>query len=202
MTTPSVPTFDASAERPKDYGLALPDGWSRIDVRPGPRKRDIQKLLARQFRGVDAVPRLRQQIQSRLLAMAQAAHASGGIEIYICHQDILGVPVPASLVISLTPATPDGQTLAPQQLAETFSDGQAALVDLPSGTAVRTRRRNVPEPDDPSGNTLPVTNLDIYLPVPSSDRYLVLAFSTNLDPLADAMVELFDAIARTLRWRP
>ncbi len=110
------------------------------------------------------------------------------------------MPVPASLVVSLTPSTPDGRTLTPERLAETFGDGQAALVDLPSGTAVRTRRRTVPEPDDPSGNIVPVTNLDIYVPVPSSDRYLVLAFSTNLDPLADGMVELFDAVARTLRW--
>jgi len=31
--------------------------------------------------------------------------------------------------------------------------------------------------------------------------YLVLAFATNLDPLADGLVDLFDAIARTLQWR-
>jgi hypothetical protein len=188
------------AGRPKDYQLVLPEGWSRIDVRPGPRKRDIARLMDAQFRGIDAAPALRQQLQRKLLEMAQAAHASGGIEIYLCHQDILGVPVPASLVVSLTPDGRDGRAISPQQLAETFGAGQATLVELPSGTAVRTRRRTLPEPDDPTGNILPVTNLDLYVPVPASGRYLVLAFSTTLDALADAMVDLFDAIARTLRW--
>jgi hypothetical protein len=205
MTSPSAPSAPSqppseTAGRPKDYSLVLPDRWFRIDVRPGARKRAIQKLMTAQFRGIDAAPNLRQQIQGRLLTMAQAAYSSGGIEIYISHQEILGVPVPASLVVSLTPATPDGTTLTPEQLAGTFGDGQATLVDLPAGTAVRTRRRTVPEPDEPTGNILPVTSLDIYVPVPSTDRYLVLAFSTNLDALADGMVELFDAIARTLRW--
>lgn len=207
MTSPSAPptppapqSAPPSAGRPKDYQLVLPEGWSRIDVRPGPRKRGIARLVDAQFRGIDAAPALRQQLQGQLLEMAKAAHASGGIEIYLCHQDILGVPVPASLVVSLTPDGRDGRAITPQQLAETFGAGQATLVELPSGTAVRTRRRTVPEPDDPTGNILPVTNLDLYVPVPASGRYLILAFSTMLDPLADAMVDLFDAIARTLRW--
>ena len=38
-------------------------------------------------------------------------------------------------------------------------------------------------------------------PRPGSGMYLVLAFATNLDPLADGLVDLFDAIARTLQWR-
>ena len=201
--TPPAPQPTAPpAGRPKDYQLVLPDGWSRIDVRPGPRKRDIARLMDAQFRGIDAAHALRQQLQGKLLEMAKAAHASGGIEIYLCHQDILGVPVPASLVVSLTPEGRDGRAITPQQLAGTFGAGQATLVELPSGTAVRTRRRTVPEPDDPTGNILPVTNVDLYVPVPASGRYLVLAFSTNLDPLADGLVELFDAIARTLRWAP
>jgi hypothetical protein len=49
---------------------------------------------------------------------------------------------------------------------------------------------------------MPVTNLDLYVPVPASGLYLVLAFSTNLDPLAGSLVSLFDAIAGTLQWIP
>jgi hypothetical protein len=203
VTSPSAPSAGhaPSAGRPKDYRLVLPDGWSRIDVRPGPRKRDVDQILTEQLRGIDVAPQLREQFESRLLAMAQAAHASGGIEIYICHQDILGVPLPASLVVSLAPPAPNGRAATPQQLAKAFSDGSATIVDLPSGTAVRSRRRRVPEPGDPSGNILPVTSLEIYVPVPGSGMYLVLAFATNLDPLADGLVDLFDAIARTLHWR-
>lgn len=188
--------------RPADYRIALPDGWFRIDVRPGRRKRAVQALLNRQFRGIDA-PQLRQQLQGQLMSMAQTAYASGGIEIYLCQQDILGVPIPASLVISLTPPPPDGRAVTPQQLAATLEgDREVTLTDLPAGAAVRTRRRTVPPADDPTGNILPVTNLDLFIPVPGSGSYLVLAFSTNLDPLADSMVGLFDAIAGTLQWLP
>ena len=196
-------TAAATAPRPADYRIALPDGWFRIDVRPGRRKRAVQALLDRQFRGIGSAPRLRQQLQGQLMSMAQAAYASGGIEIYLCQQDILGMPIPASLVISLTPPAPDGRAVTPQQLAATLEGGrEVTLTDLPAGTTVRTRRRTVPPEDDPSGNILPVTNLDLYIPVPGSGSYLVLAFSTNLDPLADSMVSLFDAIAGTLQWLP
>lgn len=196
-------TTAPTATRPADYRIVLPDGWFRIDVRPGRRKRAVQALLNRQFRGISNAPQLRQQLQDQLMTMAQTAHASGGIEIYLCQQAILGVPIPASLVISLTPPAPDGRTVTPEQLARTLpGDREVSLADLPAGTAVRTRRQVVPPEGDPSGNILPVTNLDLYVPVPASGSYLVLAFSTSLDPLADSMVGLFDAIAGTLQWLP
>lgn len=44
--------------------------------------------------------------------------------------------------------------------------------------------------------------LDIHVAVPESGAYLILSFSTPLDQLADAMVDLFDSIANTLRWIP
>lgn len=193
----------AAAGRPNDYRLALPDGWYRIDVRPGPRKRAIQALIQRQFRGINAGQQLRKQLENQLLTMARGAHSSGGIEIYLCQQEILGVPVPASLVVSITPPTGDERALTPEQLAGTFDDDrEVTLVSLAAGTAVRTRRRTVPAADDPNGNIVPVTNLDVYVPVPASDRYLLLSFSTNLDSLADSLVSLFDAIAGTLQWIP
>ncbi len=196
-------TAAPTATRPADYRIALPDGWFRIDVRPGRRKRAVQALLDRQFRGIGTAQQLRQQLQGQLMSMAQAAYASGGIEIYLCQQDILGMPIPASLVISLTPPAPDGRAVTPQQLAATLDSArEVTLTSLQAGTAVRTRRRTPPPEDDPTGNILPVTSLDLYIPVPGSGSYLILAFSTNLDPLADAMVSLFDAIAGTLQWLP
>ena len=118
--------------RPADYRIALPDGWFRIDVRPGRRKRAVQALLNRQFRGIGNAQHLRGQLGDQLMAMAQSAHASGGIEIYLCQQDILGVPIPASLVISLTPPPPDGRAVTPRQLAVTLEgDREVSLTGLP-----------------------------------------------------------------------
>jgi hypothetical protein len=76
-----------------------------------------------------------------------------------------------------------------------------ALAAVLAGRAVRARRRSAPQ-GNPMDYQSPVTNLDIHVPVPGSSAYLLLSFSTPLDPLADALVGMFDAIAGTLRWIP
>jgi hypothetical protein len=42
--------------------------------------------------------------------------------------------------------------------------------------------------------------LDYQLPVPGTEAHLLLTFSTPLVEIADAMVELFDAVAASLTW--
>ncbi|MGW0996714.1 hypothetical protein ACWD5V_26190 [Streptomyces sp. NPDC002523] len=59
-------------------------------------------------------------------------------------------------------------------------------------TAAYHRRRD--------GNKLAVTHLDAYLAVPHSDLRLLLSFSSPMEPLEDALVTLFDSVARTLQW--
>ena len=71
-------------------------------------------------------------------------------------------------------------------------------MELPAGAALRTLWRQPPRDDDPSG--LVTTCLDLHVAVPSSPRVLVLQFRTPLEPLADVLVDVFDAIAGTLRW--
>ncbi|MFD5543432.1 hypothetical protein ACFWIJ_37920, partial [Streptomyces sp. NPDC127079] len=58
--------------------------------------------------------------------------------------------------------------------------------------------------DAPDGNKPAVAHLDVYLAVPHSDQRLLLSFSTltapPLEPLVEALLTLFDSIARTLQW--
>jgi hypothetical protein len=58
-----------------------------------------------------------------------------------------------------------------------------------------------PAPDDPADTGLPVTSVDWHIPVPGAEAYLLLSFSTPLDPVADLMADLFDAVAHSLTWR-
>jgi hypothetical protein len=46
-----------------------------------------------------------------------------------------------------------------------------------------------------------MTKLDYFLPMPGRTGLLVMSFGTPIEPLADAFVLLFDAIAQSLRWR-
>jgi hypothetical protein len=179
--------------RPSDYLLMVPEGWVRVDLQPGVREPALARLVDRQFRGVDNAPQLKRQARDQFLRVAQYAYGNGGLELYVSLQTAGGLPLPASLVVTLTPP-PDKETLriTPDRLVQTLADdgGQVTLTQLAAGAAVRVRHRTE------------ATTLDVHVVVPESGAYLVLSFSTPLDTLADAMVDLFDSIASTLRWIP
>jgi hypothetical protein len=180
---------------PGDYRLVLPDGWFGIDLEPGTREKAAAALIERQFRGADNIPHLKAEARDKLLATAADAYRNGGIELYVSLQAAAGLPLPAALVVTLTPPAADARvTVTPEILAarlsgDTSGGGEVTIAELRAGRAVRVRRF------DP-----PITSLDLHIPVPGSSAWLLLSFSTPLVPLADALVGLFDAIAGTLRW--
>jgi hypothetical protein len=179
--------------RPADYLLVVPDGWFRIDLQPGVREPAIARLIGRQFSGLSNPPDLKREVRGQLLRLAQHAFGNGGLELYVSCQTAGGFPLPASLVVTLTPPHDDTSTVVtPQRLAETLMSrgGQVKLTDLPVGPAIRVCMR------------AEAVRLDLHVPVPDSSAYLILSFSTPLNVLADAMIILFDSIASTLRWIP
>jgi hypothetical protein len=202
---------------PRDYRIILPDGWFRIALEPGERERSARALADRQFHGLDNAPATKARLRDQLIRQAEAAWQAGGIELYLSLQQAAGLPLAASLLITLIAPPPDGP-VTPAQLAEaSAAPGRTVTrTTLPAGPAVRVRRRTIPtpgdlrtaSPTDPGGPTSPdhpappVTNLDIHLQVPGSGAYLLLSFATPLDPLATPMTLLFDAIAATLHWIP
>ncbi|MFF4304068.1 hypothetical protein [Streptomyces sp. NPDC001601] len=189
---------------PSDYRLAVPEGWERIVLDPERWAHRIDKVVKRGLRRTKAGPQLEAALAERMREQAEAAHANGGVEMYVMNQLLGQVPVSAGLVVTLlrpAPGTEAGdlgdiaRSLAVRATAE-----QVTLVDLPAGPAVRHRYLRRPAADDPDGNKLAVTHLDVYLAVPNSDQRLLLSFSTPMEPLADALLGLFDAVARTLQW--
>jgi hypothetical protein len=179
--------------RPSDYQLIVPEGWHRIDVQPGVREPAIARLIDRQFRGTGNAPRLKSQARDQLLRAAQHAYGNGGVELYVSLQTAGGLPLPASLVVTLTPPHDDASVVVtPERLAASLAStgGQVGLTEIPAGRAVRVRR------------AAEVTTLDVHVPVPESGAYLILSFSTPVKALADPMTGLFDSIASTLRWIP
>ncbi|MGY4978924.1 hypothetical protein ACWCYL_17450 [Streptomyces sp. 900105755] len=189
---------------PSDYRLAVPEGWERIVLDPERWAHRIDKVVKRGLRRTKAGPQLEAALAERMREQAEAAHANGGVEMYVMNKLLGQVPVSAGLVVTLlrpAPGTEAGdlgdvaRSLAVRATAE-----DVTLVDLPAGPAVRHRYLRRPAADDPDGNKLAVTHLDVYLAVPNSDQRLLLSFSTPMEPLADALVGLFDAVARTLQW--
>ncbi|MDN3268479.1 hypothetical protein [Streptomyces sp. MA15] len=170
---------------PVDYELLLPEGWFRIGIEPASRECSVDALVDRRFSGVDNAPHLKKRLRNELLAQAAAAYHQGGIELYLSMQQAGALTVPASLLVTLLPS------------GRTPEAAGASVVELAAGTALR--RRTDAAPDD--GEALPSVTLDYQVPVPGTETHLLLTFSTPLVQIADAMVELFDAVAGSLRWR-
>jgi hypothetical protein len=192
---------------PQDYNVVVPDGWFQLPLDPDDRDRGIVALAERTFRGVDNAPHLRDQFMRDLQRKAKDAYKVGGIELYLSTLTIGPVPLASSLLISIPAPDEWPEYSDADELAEHLAGGhvgenaEIGVVELAmAGRAVRHRHREAPDPETQMGNTLPTTNLTYYVQVPATKRWLMLNFSTPVDPLADRMVELFDTVSGTLHW--
>ncbi|MFJ4818835.1 hypothetical protein [Streptomyces sp. NPDC088801] len=206
MTTPGG---SGSVAPPTDYRLLLPEGWFRVHIDPELRERSVDALVSRQFEGVDNAPHLKRQLRESLLAQAAAAFRDGGIELYLSLQKAGALTIPASLLVTLLPPTGGDQPSAQDIAARLSADEEleVTVVELSSGPAVRTRRwTGQPDRPAPAGvpgspdETLPSVTVDYQLPIPGAGTSLLLTFSTPLVEIAEAMVQLFDAVAASLVW--
>ncbi|MFJ3756878.1 hypothetical protein [Streptomyces sp. NPDC090080] len=201
-------TAEQFSSPPQDYRVVVPDGWFQLPLDPpDDRDRAIVALADLTFRGVDNAPHLKKQLMRDIQRKAKDAYKVGGTELYLSTLSVGPVPLASSLLVSVPapdrwPRTSDAGELA-EHLAggDLGGCGEVGVAQLPAaGTAVRSRRREDGDPRTQLGNTMPTTTVTYYVPIPASERWLMLTFSTPVDPLADQMVELFDTVARTLHW--
>ncbi|MGH4032436.1 hypothetical protein ACQB60_26250 [Actinomycetota bacterium Odt1-20B] len=194
---------------PSNYNVIVPDGWFQLALDPDDRDRSIIALAERQFRGVDNAPRAKEQFMRELQRKARESYQAGGMELYLSTLTVGPIPLASSLLISMPPPGTWPEDLDVAALAEhvTVLDGrngsgsEIGVVELEAaGEAVRQRTREEPDPERQLGNTLPTTKLAYYVPIPATTSWLLMNFSTPIDPLADKMVELFDVVAGTLYW--
>jgi len=204
VTGDTVPDPSAPAP-PADYQLLLPEGWFRLDIDPERRERSVDALVERQFRGVDNAPQIKRQLRQEMLAQATTAFEQGGIELYLSLQQAGPFTIPASLLIGLGLPPHGGRlpslhALADELAADTRGKREVTVVELPAGEALRVREESTPSPGA-EDHFLPSVSLDFQVSVPHAQALLLLTFSTPLIQIADAMVELFDAVAGSLSWK-
>ncbi|MFJ3139075.1 hypothetical protein ACIRG8_23500 [Streptomyces sp. NPDC102359] len=200
-------TDPENTEPPSDYQLLLPDGWFRILLDPEQRDMSVDALVERRFRGIDNAPHLKEEMRADLRRRAAEAYEGGGIELYLSFQEAGPLTVPASLLVSLAPLR-GPEPPAPQDLARAFArdigpddDGtQVSVEDLAAGTVVRVRSATRPTERERQDGHRASVSVEYHVPVPGTAQYLLLTFSTPLEPVADAMAGLFDAIASSLTW--
>ncbi len=203
MTPPDAPVHG--------YALVLPPGWLRIPVEgSGPVVRD---LLDRTFAGLpaDSYGPHRRELKNVLDEQIAAAREIGGLDVYLPVEGARGLPVAASFVVSHLP--PASQ--APQEvlvaLAADGPDSDAVSIDGAAG--LRTRRAVASDPLRQSGLDTDTERVTYVLAVPGDAGWLLVSFSTaiteaavrvgphDVRTLSETMIELFDAVVSTLRWR-
>ncbi|MDT0345948.1 hypothetical protein [Streptomyces litchfieldiae] len=194
---------------PSHYQLLTPKDWFRIPLRDAEqRARSVQALIDLTMPSRDERAVQRRELRDMLTTVTGTAAARDGIEMYLSTDAVLGVPVPATLLVSAEPGDPDPPVRLPVAwMADGVRDkhgpeAEVSVVRLPSGEAVRCRRQGTSEDTRELGQAAdrPNTLLDFYLPIPESGGWLILTFSTPIPELAQPLTELFDAIAGSLRW--
>ncbi|MDT0307483.1 hypothetical protein RM780_10965 [Streptomyces sp. DSM 44917] len=199
----------ASVAPPSSYRMITPTDWFRIPLRSAAqREKSVQALVDLTYASRDEFAVKRRELRELLTSITDKAVEQLGIELYLSTQGVFGVPIPASLLVTAEPEDPAVRAVLP---VEMLADGlrnkhgenaDVRVVRLTCGPAVRCRRRELSQDSKDLGQPedRPSTLLDFYLPVPHSGAWLVLSFSTPLPELADAQVEMFDAVADSFLW--
>ncbi len=199
-----IPPHGQAPRSPVDVRLATPAGWFDLDLDRRTRRRTHQRLARRRVGPSPQGAELRRQVVGELEAVAERAVSAGARFASVYSEVHDRLPVAATMVGlvrgRLQERSPDGQPDLPaaaSALAAAFPDATTTLITLPAGPALRRRHRvSVAR----SGREKQTDNVEYIVPVPDGPT-LVLEFSTPTLPVADAMAELFDAIAATLRWQ-
>ncbi|MFI8169293.1 hypothetical protein ACIGAN_23415 [Streptomyces sp. NPDC085931] len=194
-----APTSQPAAPRAPVFGLITPEDWFRVPLLPADRREaSVRALVTRRFAGVDDQPVLRRKTEEHLLGTAEAAVEQGGVVLYLSFLEAGGIPLSASLLISRLYERFDGL----DAVAALAGSGEVSLETLPAvGRVARVLRRERTKQSRKLGSEFQDTVVEYFVPVPGRDEVLMLTFSTPLEPIADAMVGLFDAVAATLRWQ-
>ena len=203
MTRPAA--ANGAPRTPRDFAVLLPPGWVRIKL-DGSEPVVLARLVAAKVATVDPAQReeARALLTRSLGSALRDARAAGGLDVLISVAESHGVPIAASCLITYLDKDGDKVPLDGLLMDLAARGGQVTGTEIADGPAIRHQYEvSPPEGSLPAGEepvATRVTMVDFFLPLPGRPGLLVLSFSTPVEPLAEALVMLFDAIAESLRW--
>lgn len=194
------------------YGLMLPSPWQHIPLGTGRRER-VEQIVGEAIERLpgdappDQVAQGRIKLTEMLLRRLDDSAEAGGIDFFMPTDLTRGTDVRSSFLVSevmpdaMAPAGVTGQVMA-RLLAE------EGTRPVSNGDTVWVRSDEVVErpADDTVSDAVAVRKVEYTTSLPADERYWYLVTFTTFgeqgprDDLAEAMVELFDAIMTTWRW--
>ena len=198
--------------------LATPADWIHLDMSAEPlaSARQFVDHLTQDEPEVDT--RLKLQMAGALQSALRSSRDEGGILAALWSRQVDNQSVGASVIAAAIPLEPaeisgeDGNIdvakaylLIAAELAQNGDvEDEASVVletgtiQLPAGEAVRVRKSQTVET---MGRQEQTEVVQYFVLVPDEPVLIVLTFSTPTLELAEPLVELFDAMAGSLRWR-
>ena len=176
---------------PRDFAVLLPPGWVRIALDGSENARMAAVVAAK---AAEVPEPQRGQVRQRLLRVLNdiLGHAknAGGIDVLVSLGEIRGVPISASCLVSYLDRGKD-IPLDGLRAELAAGDDEVTWAEIAGSPAIRRQRT-----EDA------VTAVDFFTPVPGRPGLLSLSFGTAAaEPLAGALLLLFDAVAESLRWQ-
>jgi hypothetical protein len=174
----------------RDFTVLLPPGWVRIPLDGDEGARMSAIVTAK----VADVPQpQREQVRQRLITVLRdtlrSARNVGGLDVLVSLGEVRGVPIAASCLVTYLER--GGKVPLEGLHAELArDDGLVTWTEIAGSRAVRRRHADAS-----------ATMVDFFVPVPGRPGLLSLSFGTIIEPLAEPLVMLFDAIAGSLRWQ-
>ena len=190
------------------YRLIRPPGWIHIvlDDSADAAARAIAERIAS---GAPAANRAqaRQFFTTMITGAITEARENGGQDLYLPTELVDGIPLSMSIVVAVSPRSPDSGTPSEALLAFAANDETAKAVTVDNQLGVR-RFVDVPAQVDADGGvTQPASRRITYLMVPPHDERVMLITSSILrldipdgEELLEAMEFLFDSIVTTVRF--
>jgi hypothetical protein len=192
------------------FALSVPDSWFEVDVHPDTRNASIQELVSERLRDVPELFEHRATIARALRSAARSAYAAGAVYCGTMVQGLDGAVLTATVTVTLVDAPDDktGVETIAQQLTAVPRSGpdatwrEVVYAELPEVGRV-PRTQGVDDVTMPEGSGWIRTILmQTFVPVPGpkSTRVAVITCSSPILPLADEMLDLFDAVTSTFRF--
>lgn len=212
-------TTTATEARPPvtGYRILLPSQWDQVPLRQGTEEA-VRRILDTAFSRLpadapqDKIGPYKRELERRFRSAVAQAQQGKALDLYLPVKPTEDVNLGASIVVSetLLPRREQGQAEPADLAVQLLSRDGVENADLSSGEidgALAVRREHIADADPERGAELASRRVEYIVSVPDDPRrWFVAAFSTvgggdPRDELAEALVEWFDAVMATFRWR-
>lgn len=201
------------AETPLDatgFGINVPESWFEVDLHPDTRNGSINDLVTQRLRDVPELYEHRAALSRALRSAARSAYAGGAVYCGTMVQGLGDAVITATVTVALVEAPDDdaGAEAIARQLTAIPKRGDdepwraVVSVEMPHvGRVPRTQgMEDIVMPEGSGWIRTVLMQTFVPVPGPQTNRVALITCSSPILPLADELLDLFDAVTSTFRF--